>query len=88
MRYELISVRIDSHTEKINMQNVMLNQKQAREAFPMYSLAWWERKRWAGGGPKYRKLGNRIYYALSDLIEYFEKPTVRASTAEEASDEK
>ena len=36
-----------------------------------------ERWRWAGGGPKFLKLGNRVVYRLED-IEEFESEQLRA----------
>lgn len=33
--------------------------------------ATYRRKRCAGGGPKYYKRGNRIYYSLSEVLRWF-----------------
>jgi hypothetical protein len=62
--------------------NTKLTQKQAIEAFPIYSHHWWNRKRFDGTGPKFRKIGNRVYYELSDLIDFFEAPSLVKSTSE------
>jgi predicted DNA-binding transcriptional regulator AlpA len=40
-----------------------------------------ERWRYQGTGPQYKKIGRRVYYALSDLEDYLEKQTFQ-STAE------
>lgn len=34
------------------------------------SVAWAERQRWAGGGPKYLKIGRTPYYTGADLIAF------------------
>lgn len=43
------------------------------EAAELYSLSvhWFRRKRWEGGGPAFRKVGNRCYYTRLELDNYF-----------------
>ena len=47
------------------------------------SVAWLIKTRWAGGGPKYLKLGKSVRYRHQDLADYIER-TGRAHTSEPA----
>ena len=46
------------------------------------SESWLERKRWAGGGIAYRKLGRSVRYDERDVIEWIETHGLRRSTSE------
>ena len=47
------------------------------------SAAWLIKTRWAGGGPKYLKLGKSVRYRRQDLANYIET-TGRAHTSASA----
>lgn len=47
-----------------------LTEKDASEIYGL-SVHWFRRKRWEGGGPSYRKVGNRCYYTRNELDDYF-----------------
>lgn len=53
------------------------------EAADLYGLSvhWFRRKRWEGGGPEFRKVGNRCYYTPEALDLYFNECT-RKNTSE------
>ena len=57
-----------------------------KEAAAIYGLSvyWFQRKRWAGHGPPYRKFGRAVRYPLDELVHYFEKHPTRTSTSEDA----
>ncbi len=61
----------------------LLNEKQAAE-LTGYSVAWFQRKRWAGGGPAYRKINRSIRYPADLLQEYIESYKLQTSTSEDA----
>jgi predicted DNA-binding transcriptional regulator AlpA len=46
-----------------------------------YSVSWFQRKRWEGGGPIYRKIGKSIRYPEDLLIQWIESHGLRQSTA-------
>ncbi len=56
-----------------------------REAAPILgkSVAWFERSRWAGDGPKYAKLGRTIRYLGSDLNEWIASRIRHSTSGEE-----
>ncbi|MBX9689226.1 MAG: helix-turn-helix domain-containing protein [Candidatus Obscuribacterales bacterium] len=35
------------------------------------SVAWFQRKRWSGDGPPYRKIGSAVRYQLGELLDWF-----------------
>jgi predicted DNA-binding transcriptional regulator AlpA len=45
------------------------------------STSWFERARWAGEGPKYRKIGRSVRYLGADVLEWLDAQT-RGSTSE------
>lgn len=45
------------------------------------SVAWCERARWAGEGPRYIKLGRHVRYRADDVIAWIEE-NARESTTE------
>jgi hypothetical protein len=45
----------------------LLTEREAREQELPMSLAWYRRKRLAGGGPPFVRIGNRIFYRRTDL---------------------
>lgn len=58
------------------------SEKEAQEKYG-YSLAWWRRYRWKGGGVPYVKLNNgRVAYKPEDLEQYFNRFQTCNSTAD------
>ena len=47
------------------------------------SKAWFQRKRWAGGGPPFVKFDRAVRYKESDLLAWIEAHSGRRSTSEE-----
>jgi len=47
----------------------LLNQKEVAKIYGV-SLAWMERARWAGTGPKFIKIGRLVRYYLSDVLDF------------------
>lgn len=35
------------------------------------SVAWFQRKRWSGGGPPFRKIGASVRYQVGELLQWF-----------------
>lgn len=58
-----------------------LSEREASERYG-YSLHWWRRKRWEGGGPRFIKMNRRIAYRLDDLESYFNGFADCGSTSE------
>ena len=46
------------------------------------SLAWCERARWAGDGPKYLKVGRSVLYRKADVVAWLDSHGSVSSTAE------
>ena len=59
-----------------------ITQKQACKLYPIYSEAWFERARWAGTGPKFQRIGRRVFYDVDELEKFFNAPPLVSSTAE------
>ena len=59
-----------------------ITQQQAQKLYPIYSAAWWERARWAGNGPKFQKIGRRVFYDIDELERYFNSSPMVQSTSE------
>jgi len=66
-----------THTKSVRL----LPQKEVAQMIGL-SEAWLERKRWAGGGIVYRKLGRSVRYDERDVIEWIEAHERRRSTSE------
>ncbi len=49
---------------------VLIDEKKAAERFAM-SRAWFQRKRWAGQGPIFIKVGSAVRYPVEELERYF-----------------
>lgn len=46
------------------------------------SVHWFRRKRWAGDGPPFRKIGSRCLYQAGELLDWFDQyRQVNTSTA-------
>lgn len=59
---------------------LQLTEKEAAEKYGL-SVHWFRRKRFAGGGPAFRKIGNKCFYPVPELERYFTDCT-RRSTSE------
>ena len=58
-----------------------LDEKQAAEQYRM-SVAWFQRKRWDGTGPKFYKIGRAVRYPANELESYF-NARIRTSTSDD-----
>ena len=58
-----------------------ISEKEATARYP-YSVYWFQRKRWEGGGPPYLKIGNRVMYPVPETDEWFAAHGLRVSTSE------
>lgn len=47
-----------------------------------------ERDRWAGGGVPYRKIGRKVLYCKSDILDFLAKQKVYCSTSDTGSSQK
>lgn len=47
-----------------------------------YSRQWFQRARWAGNGPFYLKIGNRVLYPLIETDLWFEEHGLRQHTSQ------
>jgi predicted DNA-binding transcriptional regulator AlpA len=61
-----------------------LDEKSAADLYGL-SRAWFQRKRWEGGGPPYRKIGHAVRYPEDTLRAWFESHRLQKSTAENPS---
>lgn len=57
-----------------------LTDKEASESYGP-SVAWFRRKRWEGGGPKFIKLPGMVLYPVEELDSYFAS-RLRCSTSD------
>lgn len=53
------------------IQPRLLSEKQASARYG-FSLSWFRRKRWEGGGPLYVKIGHSVRYPAKELETFFE----------------
>ena len=60
----------------------LLTEDQASEIYG-FSKAWFQKMRWKGGGPPYRKIGRSVRYPAKHLAEHFDSFGLRHSTSEE-----
>ena len=58
----------------------LLTEKEASRITGL-SVAWFQRKRWAGGGPPYVKLGRAVRYRESELWSWIESHSGHSSTS-------
>ncbi len=47
-----------------------------------YSVAWFQRKRWEGSGPPYRKIGRAVRYPSDELVTWFESHVLQTRTSD------
>lgn len=59
----------------------LLTEKDAAEVTG-YSRSWFQRKRWEGGGPPFRKIGHSVRYPEDELLSWIEHHALRRSTSE------
>jgi hypothetical protein len=50
-------------------QEKLLTEHEARKILP-FSLAWFRKQRQAGGGPRFVRISNRVFYPESGLLEF------------------
>ncbi len=48
-----------------------------------YSVYWFQRMRWQGGGPPYRKIGRSVRYPEDQLLKWLESHRLRTSTSDD-----
>lgn len=70
--------------EIISNPNRLVDEKEAAQWTGM-SVYWYQKMRWAGGGPPYTKLGSSKYrgavrYRLGELLSWFEQSRVRSTS--------
>lgn len=58
----------------------LLTQKDVAKIYGL-SIAWMERARWEGTGPRYIKFGHAVRYRFEDVQEYLDK-RLTTSTSE------
>ena len=58
-----------------------LNERDASRKYQM-SVAWFQRKRWDGTGPKFYKIGRAVRYPAVELESYF-NARIRTSTSDD-----
>lgn len=59
-----------SESQQSSITKMQLNEVEASLLYNL-SVHWFRRKRWEGGGPMFRKVGNRCYYTRNELDNYF-----------------
>ncbi len=61
-----------------------LTEKQASE-LSGYSVYWFQRKRWSGGGPPYRKIGKSVRYPEDRFQQWIESHGLQTSDKDDAA---
>jgi predicted DNA-binding transcriptional regulator AlpA len=59
----------------------LISEKEAAQITGL-SVAWFQRKRWAGGGPPYVKIGRCVRYRETDLVAYIDARAGYLSTSD------
>ncbi len=59
-----------------------------KEASRLYSLSisWFQRKRWDGTGPPFRKIGKAVRYPAGALSKWFARHRLRTKSSGQAHD--
>ncbi len=70
---------LDDVTLKSNPEGA-LTEEDASRKYRM-SVAWFQRKRWDGTGPKFYKIGRAVRYPAAELDDYF-SARIRSSTSD------
>ena len=58
---------------------IQISEKDASQRYGM-SVHWFRRKRVEGGGPSFRKIGNRCFYAVEELDRFFNERTCKSTS--------
>ena len=61
----------------------LISEKEAAKITGL-SVAWFQRKRWAGGGPPFVKIGRAVRYRETDLNAYIDARAGNLSTSDVA----
>lgn len=64
----------------------LFSQQEAKVVLP-FSDAWYERGRVYGYGPKFVKIGSRVFYRKIDLLDFINKHKSKKSTSEQEGDD-
>ena len=64
------------------MTDRLITEKEASKITGL-SVAWFQRKRWSGGGPQYVKLDHAVRYWETELLDWF-RARSRNNTSEYA----
>jgi predicted DNA-binding transcriptional regulator AlpA len=63
------------------MQDQLITEKEAARRTGL-SVAWFQRKRWEGGGPPFIKFSHAVRYRESDLAAWIDERAGHRSTAD------
>ena len=63
-------------------ENTQLLTEQQASVLYNYSRYWFQKKRWEGGGPPYKKIGRSVRYSAKELSEWFDSFGLQTSTSE------
>jgi predicted DNA-binding transcriptional regulator AlpA len=66
------------------MSDRLLTEKEAAQITGL-SVAWFQRKRWEGGGPPFIKLDHAVRYRQADLFAWLDERSGFKSTSEYAA---
>jgi predicted DNA-binding transcriptional regulator AlpA len=66
------------------MPDLLLTEKEAAKIMG-FSVYWFQRKRWEGGGPPFIKFDRAVRYRESDLLAWIEARSGKNSTSEYAN---
>ena len=64
----------------IHANTQLLTEQQAAVLYN-YSRFWFQKKRWKGGGPPYRKIGKSVRYPAKELADWFDSFRLQNSTS-------
>ena len=72
---------IDKFYSDKTPSEALFSQQEAKVVLP-FSDAWYERGRVYGFGPKFVKIGSRVFYRKIDLLDFINKHKCVSSTSE------
>ncbi len=74
-------------TQSKSLAALLIDEKEAKERYGM-SRAWFQRKRWEGGGPPFIKLAGRVLYPVAGTDTWFANHLVDSTSQGRATNEK